>query len=118
MLLHKAIRKYGPDAFELVSEVRLLSVERMWQVESLFIELDIDDGKLYNVSRGGECPALCMKHNEETRDICGEHARRRWDGKRAKDLYPKEAFSTLSYKEARDMYGVPKTTWYRQRRND
>lgn len=115
MYFHKALRKYGEDSFEWhMTAYGFKSFEQLARAEQLFIAT-YDPDQRYNVSIGGECPALGMKHSDETKRICGEHAKRRWDGKRALDLYPEEVFRLSSYKEAAKL-GVPKTTWYRTRK--
>jgi predicted GIY-YIG superfamily endonuclease len=64
--------------------------------------------------RAGKTPALGMKHSEETKIICGEYGKLRWDGQRAEDKWPDHLFD-LPFKEA-SKFGIPKTTYYRQRR--
>lgn len=113
---HKALRKYGEDAFEWSVVFLCDSKESMYEKEKLAIAL-YDQEQLYNKSAGGEHSAYGMKHTQETKDLCGEYARKRWDGKRATDKYPDWVFNLCSYRVA-SKFGVPKTTWYRQRRND
>lgn len=112
---HKAIRKYGEDAFEWdVSMYGFTSFENLAKMEQLCISL-YEPCQTYNISIGGEFPALGMKHTDETKAICREHAKRRWDGKRATDKYPEWLFHMSSYRKA-SKFGVPKTTWYRTRK--
>jgi group I intron endonuclease len=111
---HKAIRKHGEDAFEWSEIMSTDSLEDLWQLEKLCISLH-EDWQTYNTSLGGEHSAFGMKHTEETKQLCGDYARQRWDGKRAFDKYPDWVFELDSYKEAAK-FGVPKTTWYRYRK--
>jgi group I intron endonuclease len=115
MHFHKAIRKHGPDAFEWSVSIVCSSLPRMYELEKLVISL-YEEWQLYNKSTGGEHSAMGMKHTDETKALCGEYAKRRWDSKRALDLWPEECFKARSYKEAKAAYGIPKTTWYRVRR--
>ena len=92
------------------------SLEDLYELEKQTIG-SYDPSQTYNISLGGEHSAYGMRHTDEVKTLCGEFAKRRWDGKRSEDLYPKEAFLCSSYKEAKRLYGVPKTTWYRNRRN-
>ena len=114
MHFHKAIRKYGPDSFTWDVVMRCESKESLVEKEQLLISL-YEPEQLYNKSLGGEHSAYGMKHTEETKRVCGEYAKKRWDGKRASDVYPSWVFELPSYKEA-SKHGVPKTTWYRQKR--
>jgi group I intron endonuclease len=109
----KAIRKHGPDSFEWNVIAKCSTFEDLCRLERLFISLH-EPWQLYNTSLGGEAPAYGMKHTEKTKELCGAYAKERWEGKRAKDLYPEWVFEVPTYKEARK-YGVPKTTWYRHR---
>lgn len=111
---HKAIRKYGEEVFEWSIVMLCSSKESLCEKEVLVISL-YEPEQLYNKSLGGEHSAFGMRHTEEVKVVCGEHAKRRWDGKRAEDKYPEFVFSLPTYKEAKK-YGVPKTTWYRQRK--
>jgi group I intron endonuclease len=110
---HKALRKYGPEAFEWGVVLLTNSLEDLYKLEKMVIGLH-EDWQLYNTSLGGEHSAYGLKHTPETKEICGEHAKRRWDGKRCFDKYPSWVFYLQNYKQARE-YGVPKTTWYRHR---
>jgi len=113
MYFHKAIRKYGESSFEwsVISTTNCLG--RLYELEKKIIGMH-EEWQTYNTSKGGEHSAYGMKHTEETKKVCGEFAKRRWDGKRALDKYPDWVFNLNSYKEAKK-YGVPKTTWYRHR---
>lgn len=111
---HKAIRKHGEDAFEWSLIGTTTTLESLYELEKLVISLH-EPHQTYNVSLGGEHSAYGMKHSEETKRVCGDYAKKRWDGKRSKDIYPAEAFSCKTYKEAKAKHGVPKTTWYRNK---
>ena len=115
MHFHKAIRKHGPEVFEWSVVFVCSSLERMYELERLTISL-YEVWQIYNKSAGGEHPAFGMRHTKKTKALCGEHAKRRWDSKRALDIWPEECFKTQSYKEAKAVYGIPKTTWYRVRK--
>jgi len=110
---HKALRKYGEDAFEWDVVATAGSLEELYELEKMTIA-SYEDWQTYNLSLGGEHSAYGMKHSEETKKVCGQHAKERWNGKRARDKYPDWVFELSSYKEAKK-YGVPKTTWYRHR---
>jgi group I intron endonuclease len=111
---HKAIRKHGEESFEWGVSALTNDINKLCKLEQLFISL-YEDWQTYNISLGGEHSAYGMKHTDEVKTLCGEFAKRRWDGKRAIDVYPKEAFLCETYKEAKDKYNIPKTTWYRKR---
>jgi group I intron endonuclease len=111
---HKAIRKYGVEAFDWYVVAETDSLTNLYKLEKLFISL-YEDWQTYNISLGGEHSAFGMKHTELTKKICSEYGKKRWNGKRSSDIYPKEAFLCKSYKEAREKYNIPKTTWYRGR---
>lgn len=110
---HKALRKYGESAFEWGVVMICSSRESLCKKEMLVISL-YEPEQLYNKSLGGEHSAFGMRHTEEVKAVCSEHAKRRWDGKRVKDSYPDFVFTLPTYKEAKK-YGVPKTTWYRHK---
>lgn len=115
MHFHKAIRKHGPEAFEWSVVVECSSLERLYRMEKLVISL-YEVWQIYNKSAGGEHSAFGMQHTDETKAICREYSMKWWDSKRATDIWPEECFRTKSYKEAKATYGVPKTTWYRVRK--
>ena len=115
MHFHKAIRKHGTDAFEWSIVLTCTSLEKLYALEKLVISL-YEPWQIYNKSLGGEHSAFGMRHSEATKAICREHSLRRWDLKRPTDVWPKECFLLDSYKEAKATYGIPKTTWYRVKR--
>jgi group I intron endonuclease len=63
-------------------------------------------------ARAGRKPALGMKHTEETKKLAGEYGRLRWD---LYGRYPEDVTS-ISYKLAKEKYGVSKTHYYRLKR--
>lgn len=111
---HKALRKYGPECFEWSVIMSCNNVQDLQEKEKLLISLH-EPWQLYNKSLGGEHSAYGMRHTDEVKEVCREHALRRWSNKRASDLYPDWLFHVCSYKVAKK-FGVPKTTWYRQKR--
>ena len=115
MYFHKALRKHGADNFEWDEVLLTSDLQALYRLEKMVIAM-YEPWQTYNTSLGGEHSAYGMKHTEETKIVCGEYAKKRWDGKRAIDKYPKEAYLCGSYKEAFAKFGVPKTTWYRHRR--
>lgn len=115
LYFHKALRKYGPENFQWYPLITTTNLENLYKAEIMVIG-GYESWQTYNTSLGGEHSAYGMRHTDETKKICGEYAKKRWDGLRAIDKYPEEVFHCTSYKEARDKYGVPKTTWYRQRK--
>jgi group I intron endonuclease len=112
---HKAIRKHGEDAFDWCVVAETNDLGSLYKLEQLFISL-YEDWQTYNISLGGEHSAYGMKHTEQTKKVCGEYAKIRWDGKRTSDIYLEEVFLCKSYKEAKKKYNIPKTTWYRERK--
>jgi group I intron endonuclease len=114
---HKAIRKYGEGAFEWSVIGTTTTLEKLYELEKLVIGM-YEFEQTYNISLGGEHSAYGMRHSEETKQLCGQYAKQRWDGKRASDIYPEEAFLCDTYKEAKKKYGIPKTTWYRRKKLD
>lgn len=111
---HKALRKYGESAFEWVVVMQCNALEDLYEKEKLIISL-YEPWQLYNKSLGGEHSAFGMKHTEQTKQICREHSKKRWVGKRASDKWPSWVFKLCSYKVAKK-FNVPKTTWYRERK--
>lgn len=113
MHFHKAMRKYGEDAFEWSEIVKCSSLEDLYKKEALIISL-FEPWQLYNKSLGGEHSAFGMKHSEATKEVCREASLKRWSNKRSLDIWPAWLFSVCSYKVAKK-FGIPKTTWYRGR---
>ena len=135
--LYSAMRSYGEDKFSM----RVLYTGRPKFIRAMEIELIANDQKKYNLhpggdggylvpedrqadwkrrlsaSRQGKKPFKGKSHTEETKAVCGEHAKKRWDGKRASDLWDLEEILSLGFAEANRRYGIPKTTYYRARRS-
>lgn len=111
---HKAVRKYGADSFEWDSVLVTDDLQTLYRLEKMVIAM-YETWQTYNTSLGGEHSAYGMKHTEDTKKLCGQYAKDRWNGKRAIDKYPKEAYLCSSYKEAFTKYSIPKTTWYRHK---
>lgn len=115
MHFHKALRKHGPESFEWCVVMVCPDLKTLQNKEMLLISLH-EPWQLYNKSLGGEHSAYGMKHSDDTKEVCRQHALRRWDGVRAADKYPDWIFKLCSYRAAKK-FGIPKTTWYRQRRS-
>jgi len=113
---HKAIRKHGKEAFSWDVITVCDSLESLYEKEKMCISL-YEPWQLYNKSLGGEHSAYGMKHTEETKEMCRQASVSRWDGHRARDVYPHWVFDLPTYKEAKK-YGIPKTTWYRERKHN
>lgn len=111
---HKALRKYGEESFEWSEVIYTNNLESLYRLEKMCIAMH-EPWQTYNTSLGGEHSAFGMKHTDETKAVCSEYAKLRWDGKRVHDKYPDWMFELGSYREA-SKYGVPKTTWYRHRK--
>lgn len=62
--------------------------------------------------RKGRKPALGMQHSEETKKLCGEYGKLRWD---IHGRYPDEVLG-CSFIEANKKYGISKTHYYRLKR--
>ncbi len=130
--LYCMIRKYGLDKFriELVEEFR--TEQEMLDAEKARIKFYRESGvKCLNVLDGGEGyfpikdwearkaqlraaragrkPALGMKHTEENKKLFSECSKARWD---KYGRYPEEV-TQLSFKDAREKYGISKTHYYR-----
>jgi group I intron endonuclease len=138
--LYDAMRSYGKENFVL-EVINSGSAELIAQQE---IELIASDPDCYNLHRGGHIgfdvttkdeqsvvewkaklrakrkgrtPAKGMRHTEETKKLCGQYGKLRWD---LYGRYPADAVS-LSFKNAKIKYGISKTHYYRlkrQRNND
>lgn len=127
--LYNALRKYGFDKFKIETLYTFKSRQEACEKE---IELIQKLSPHYNIAKGGEGgftivdidswksklrlarigrkPALGMKHTEETKRKCSEAA------KRKVLLYP-EINTELSFKEAKEKYGISKTHFYRLKRS-
>lgn len=65
------------------------------------------------LARKGKTPALGMKHTEETKALCGEYGKLRWD---IHGRYDVDAVVSLRCVDAMRKYGVSKTHYYRLKR--
>lgn len=69
-VLHRAIRSYGEDEWEMITIQTCSSVEHMYEREKFWIErlgTHVSLGKGYNVSWGGEASGAGWHHTEEHR---------------------------------------------------
>lgn len=63
-------------------------------------------------ARVGRKPALGMHHTDETKKLCGEYGKARWD---KYGRYPLEVLD-YGFAEANRKFGISKTHYYRMRR--
>jgi group I intron endonuclease len=119
-VFHRAIRKHGKENFSWQEVCRVYENDGYglgWHEQSIIHFLKKTGNTLYNSGIGGVSPALGMSHTETNKQLMGEAAKQRWEGRRASDLYPLDGLKigpALAYKE----FGIPKTTYYRMKRND
>jgi group I intron endonuclease len=141
--LQNAIRKYGWESFEcdVVAEFadnerdaccqrEVAEITRCWEqgVPNYNIHPGGEGGysmrrasperyalwkERLRASRQGKKPALGMKHTEETKRICGEYGKLRWD---IHGRYSAEDVLKLSSSEAKRVYGISKTHYHRLRK--
>ena len=79
--------------------------------EGGFVVADVESWKAkLRIARAGRKPALGVKHTEETKRKCSEAAKRKVIS------YP-TINTELSFKEAREKYGISKTHFYRLKRS-
>lgn len=132
---YDAVRRYGWDNFEL----EVLAEGDKESMAAKEIELITNDPDCYNLHKGGHIgfdvrtkgpeavkewkaklkkarkgkkPALGMKHTEETKKLCGQYGKLRWD---IYGRYPKEVLD-YGFTEANRRYGISKTHYYRLRK--
>lgn len=99
--LYAAIRKYGEDNFEFEVIAECPNDLCAQEHELMYIRL-FEKSQLYNIrSDRIQGPRKAMGN--------------RWSGIKATDIYPLEIFS-MSYKEAKKLVNIPKTTWHRNRK--
>ena len=132
---YDAVRSYGWDNFELT----VLEEGEDSYIASREVELIANDPSCYNLHKGGHIgfdvrtkgpeateewkeklskarkgkkPALGMKHTEETKKLCGEYGKLRWD------IYGRYPSEVLDYRfaEANRRFGISKTHYYRLRK--
>ena len=129
---YDAVRKYGWENFEW----EVLEEGEPEYIAQLEIDLISSDPDCYNLHPGGKQgfdvttksdkevkewkqklatarvgkqPALGMSHTEETKKLCGEYGKLRWD---IYGRYPAEVLD-YSFKEAKEKFGISKTHYYR-----
>lgn len=134
--LYNTMRKYGIDNFFMVLVESFDTKEDCQKAEIAKITFARENGwKILNVADGGEGgyvvpdhlkgewkaklsraqsnrikqPALGMKHTDETKKLCGEFGKKRWD---IYGRYPVEV-TQYAFKEAKDKYNISKTHYYR-----
>ena len=130
--LYCAMRKYGLDKFRIELVYEFETEDEMLKAEKERIAFYRKIGvKCYNVLDGGESyfpvkdwearkaqlrtarvgrkPALGMKHSDENKKLFSECSKARWD---KYGRYPDDVTS-LSFKDAKEKYGISKTHYYR-----
>jgi group I intron endonuclease len=130
--LYAAMRKYGVDSFSIRLIAEFQNEKVLLQSERDLIESYRNSNiKVYNILDGGESyfpitdkeswkeklrekrvgrkPALGLKHTEENKKLFSECGKARWD---KYGRYPDDVIS-LSFKEAKEKYGISKTHYYR-----
>lgn len=132
--LYDAMRSYGRDNFVL--EVLEEGPDELIALKE--IQMIASDPDCYNLHQGGHIgfdvttkdatavaewkaklrekrkgrtPAKGMQHSAETKKVCGDYSKQRWD---LCGRYPTEIV-LLSFKEANKKYGISKTHYYRLR---
>lgn len=130
--LYCAMRKYGFDKFSIELVYEFETEDEMLKAEKDRIAFYRQIGiKCYNILDGGESyfpiknwesyravlrekrkgrkPALGMKHTDENKKLFSECGKARWD---KYGRYPDEII-LLSFKDAKEKYGISKTHYYR-----
>lgn len=131
--LYTAIRKYGLDNFKIVPLVYCGTWEYACEIEMKLIQANPDS---YNLAPGGNggfvvpndrkeewilklkrarkgaTPFLGRKHSEETKKVCGEYGKYRWD---LYGRYDSKEILKLGFTEANKKFGISKTHYYRLR---
>lgn len=132
---YDAVRAYGWEGFDF----SVLAEDTADVIASMEIELIANDDTCYNlhqggyigfdvrtkgdeateewkakmrVSRAGKTPALGMQHTEETKKLCGEYGKLRWD---IHGRYPEEVLD-YAFAESNKKFGISKTHYYRLRK--
>jgi group I intron endonuclease len=133
--LYDAIRSYGWETF--VFEILVQGTDDY--IAELEIKIIASDPNCYNLHLGGHIgfdvstkskeqvqewkaklsmarankkPAQGMTHSKETKKICGEHGKMRWD---IHGRYPVKVLD-YGFAEASKKYGISKTHYYRLRK--
>lgn len=130
--LYNAIESYGAsefsihllDEFNTREECGLAEIEKIASTDNLynlapggtggFVVQDIDSWKLkLSAARKGRKPALGMKHTEENKQKFSEVSRAYWD---SMDTYNPDDILKHSHREAKELYGISTTHYYRLKR--
>ncbi len=82
--------------------------------EGGFVVTDIDSWKeKLRISRQGGKPALGMEHTEENKLLFSKVSKEYWN---TQETYDSIAVTSVSFKTAKEKYGVSKTHYYRLKR--
>lgn len=77
-------------------------------------EVEIEEWReKQRIARKGKTPALGMKHSDENKKLFSEFGKKRWD---IYGRYPVEEIVNMSFKDAKEKYGISKTHYYRLRK--
>ena len=133
--LYTAMRKYGSDKFYMHVICICPDWEYACMVEIKLIELSYN---LYNLAGGGDggfvvpeskkaewkekiksarrgrTPAKGMKHTEENKKLFAEISNKYWA---TQYTYNAEEILKYSFKEAKELFGISRTHYYRLKRN-
>lgn len=137
--LYDAMRSYGIDCFSIHELDSFLTREEACLSE--IIEIDnarINKYRLYNLADGGDgghtvtCPvkkeewkaklkkaragrkpAKGMKHTKENKELFSKVSKEYWD---SQETYDPQEVVKLSFKQAKEVYGISKTHYYRLRK--
>jgi group I intron endonuclease len=132
--LYSAMRKYGIDKFNM----QVICICPNWGYAcAVEVALIFISSSLYNLAAGGEGgfvvpeasksewkkklsnarkgakPALGMKHTEQNKALFADLSRKYWE---TQDTYDAEAVTKHSFKEAKKLFGISKTHYYRLKR--
>lgn len=138
---HNAIRKYGIGSFvwEIIgefldrdsccsAEIEVISNAKLvgegtynlhpggdggFSIFELPLERQEEWRNKQREARKGKTPALGMKHTEDNKMLFGEYGKLRWD---IYGRYPVDEIVNMSFKEAKEKYGISKTHYYRLRK--
>lgn len=133
--LYTAMRKYGVDQFSL----QVICICPDWEYAcDVEIKLIAASSSLYNLAAGGEGgffipeeqiatwkeklskarqgrkPAEGMRHTEENKKLFAEVSRKYWE---TQPTYNAEEVVKHSFKEAKNLFGISKTHYYRLKRS-
>lgn len=133
---YDAIRSYGEDNFIIGVIKEYTNYNELLQAEFNTIKEYKESGKkVYNILDGGKSyfpivnkeawkvklrkarkgrkPALGMKHTDKNKELFKKISKEYWN---SVETYPKEKIVKLSFKEAKEKYGISKTHYYRIRK--